>query len=326
MIDIGINYITEIEDPKNRYDDIYKFLIKNKYINTIKFPGKYCNYNSLNYILNIVKSEDVKIDIHGLPDMIPSIHSKNFIENVKWEELNKTKLRHKNITRISTHMGLENKERLIEHRKIEINFKKNINKLKAQMKRVLEYDVEVGAENIPGGFQFDLETLKPDFVSNTWNTSDFGVFDISHAKLASKDLKISYKDYINKIISKEKVKILHISGNIDLTKKYEQKPDKHVLIHETEIKDIIEALNIFKNVDLIISEYAYNTRYTYEKEIIIEAITLFTIVKTKDEKISKKVLKYLEENLKNDATNVEEVINSNKFKMLIGKTKGSDSI
>lgn len=297
MMDIGINYITELNEPYNKYDNIYKLLIENGYINTIKFPGKYCNYNTLECFLSLAKKTNAKIDIHGIPGMKPSAHCTEFIKNVDWEEWTKFLPKCK---RMSTHMGLENKDNISNYK--EGTFEKNIENLKHKM----NCD-SIGIENIPGGFEFDKETLSPEFISNSWKNVDFGVFDISHAKLAAKTLNMTYDEYLEKISNKEKVKILHISGNDDVTDKYINKPDKHVLINEIEIKDIIKTLSIFENLDLAVSEYAFNSKYTYEKELVIETITLFSIVKTRDVNISSNILKFLEENLQDDISNIQDI-------------------
>lgn len=296
-MNIGINYIREVDKD---YDNLYKILIEKGYINTLKFPGKYCNYEQLEKILELVKSEDCKIDIHGLPKMVAAIHSEKALQNVEFEKLNSIlfneNIKNK-ITRFSTHIGLENRDRLQNYSQnfIESTFKENIKKLKNNLN-----NIEVGIENVPGGFDFDIKTLTPEFISNTWQKVDFGVFDITHAKLSARVLDLSYEEYLKRIENKENVKILHISGNIDETEKYENKPDKHVLINKSEIKDIINTIKVFPNLDLIISEYAYNTKYTYEKEIVIEAITLHTIVTTMDEEKSINILENLSNNLKDD--------------------------
>lgn len=296
-MDLGINYITDKNIPENKYDEVYKILIQNNIINTLKFPGKYCDYRTLEYFMKIIKETGAKIDLHGLPGMIPAIHSNNFIKNVEWEKVKDNLI---NCERISSHIGEENNQTLRFNQK-EI-FEKNISELRNRLK------MEVGLENIPGGFNFDSYTLKPEFITNCWKEADFGVFDISHAKLAAKELNITYENYLTKIGNKDKVKILHISGNIDIKGKFHNKPDKHLLIKEQEIKDIINLLNEFKNVDLVISEYAYNSEYSYEKEIIIETIMLKTIIETKNEKESIKKLQFLQKNLKEDISNIEEIL------------------
>lgn len=115
-----------------------------------------------------------------------------------------------------------------------------------------------------------------------WKILDFGVFDISHAKLAANDLNISYNKYLDLLTNKDKVKILHISGNVDNTGKFKNKLDKHLMMDKTEIKDIIYTIKNFKNLDLIISEFAFNSRYSFEKELKIEMKTLKMIVETLD--------------------------------------------
>lgn len=311
MIDIGINYITELDSPRNRYDIIYEFLIKKGYINTIKFPGKYCNYESLENAIQLCKDTNVKIDIHGFPSMIPSINSRNFLKNIEWKKLNPILLRIPDFKRISTHMGLENGDRLDRYNleELEENWKDNIYNLNSKVQEVINDKLLIGVENLPGGFDFDIKTINTQYINDNWKMADFGVFDISHAKLSAAMLKIPYKEYLRNLGNKEKVKIIHISGNIDETNKYKNKPDKHVLINSKEIKDIIQVLNIFDNADLVVSEYGYNTKYSYFKELTIEAITISTIVRTMNFDISNNVLKYLEENLKDDTSNIVEVVN-----------------
>lgn len=290
-MDIGINYISDINN------DIYKYLLRKRYINTIKFPGKHCNYEELKKFLQFIDETGSKADIHGLPEMVPAINSKRFIENVKWNEILEILPK---ISRISTHMGLENKE-ILTNNKSDI-LENNIKKLKNQI------NCDIGLENIPGGFEFDKKTLTPQFISKSWEKADFGVFDISHAKVAAKDLEMTYQEYLEKIENKEKVQILHVSGNIIEIGERQNQPDKHVLINQQEIEDIIQLLNKFPNTDLIISEYAFNTKYTYEKEIMIEAILLSTIVKTRDLEKSKYILRILEQKLRNDISNIEEIM------------------
>lgn len=295
-MDIGINYITDLEEPKNRYDEIYKILIKNKYINTIKFPGKYCDFETMDNFIKLTNETNSKIDIHGLPGMVAAIHSKNFAKNVEWKKI---KERLKNCKRISTHIGLENKDKMENYE--EGVFENNIKIIKQNL------NCEVGIENIPGGFDFDQRTLMPEFVSDIWGKADFGVYDISHAKLAAKDLGISYEEYVERLGNKEKVKILHISGNIDDSGKYNNKPDKHVQINEKEISDILKLFEQFKNIDLVVSEYAYNTKFSYEKEIMIEVIVLNEIIKTKNEQEIREKIEFLKNNLKKDLSNLKEI-------------------
>lgn len=296
-MDIGINYITELDFPQNKYDKIYEFLIQKGIINTLKFPGKYCNYDTLESFMKLAIKTEAKIDIHGIPGMVPAIHSQKCIENIEWEKV-QDKLQVPQ--RISTHMGLDNKEKILNYQ--QGTFENNISKIKEELHCL------VGLENIPGGFEFDAQTITPEFITENWENADFGVFDISHAKLAAKDLGITYEEYLERLDNKDKVEILHISGNIDETRKYLHKPDKHIIINESEIKDIIDLFNEFENVNLVISEYAYNSKYSYEKELIIEAEVLRTIVETRDEEMVRRRLNFLQENLKDDISNLEKII------------------
>ena len=58
----------------------------------------------------------------------------------------------------------------------------------------------------------------------------------------------------------------------------------------------------------MVSEYAYNTKYSYEKEIVIEVMILNEIIKTKNEQEVRNKLKFLQENLENNLSNLEEII------------------
>lgn len=314
MIDIGINYITGLEG-KNNYDDIYKLLIKRRYITTLKFPGKSCDYNTLENLLKLTQITNSKIDIHGIPKMLPSICSKQCVQKINWEELREKLSINNQISRISTHIGLDRNDKLNNYKKekLERNLETNKKVLKNQLKEIVGNEIELGLENIPGGFHLDIETIKPQYISENWEKADFGVFDISHAKLAAKSLNMTYEDYTKEIENKEKVKILHISGDIDELNKYPNSPDKHILIHQSEIKDIIQTLELFENIDLVVSEYAYNTKYSYEKEIIIESIIISIITQKRNEKIAKNALNYLEQNLKEDICNIEEILDSKEW-------------
>lgn len=300
MIDIGINYLCG-------YDDIYEYLIKKGFINTIKFPGKACNIEIMNKAFELVKRTRVKIDLHGLPKMITAFNSKDALKNVNWDDIILPK---EGINRFSTHMGLNNNDKLSNYTEKELNknLKDNINMIKLKFSEKLAYPIELGLENIPGGFGFDKETLLPEYIGNAWKSVDFGVFDIAHAKLAAKDLNLLYETYLDKITNKECAKILHISGDTNYIDEYKDKIDKHVMINKYEIKTIINTLKVLKNIDLLVSEYAFNTKYSYQKELLIECITLHTIIKHMDEQKAKQVLILLENELSNTGENIEEVL------------------
>ena len=110
MINIGINYITERDKETNKYDDIYKFLQNKGYIDTVKYPGKYCDYITLQNIKKFANDNNINVDIHGFPGMIPAINSRNCIKNIDWEKIKKYICDFKKITRISTHVGIENED------------------------------------------------------------------------------------------------------------------------------------------------------------------------------------------------------------------------
>ena len=279
MIEIGCNYIVN-KDGKNIYDDLYKDLIKNNYINVLKFPGKFCNKEELENCLKLAKENNIKVDFHGLPHMEPRTHSKRMIKNIDWHNLPANLMDLNNKKRISTHIAAEINENINETK--EILFE-NINSLKSNFLKLYKEEIKFGGENQPGGYGIPLEEISPETISYMWKILDFGVFDISHAKLASKDLNISYNEYLDLLTSKEKVKILHISGNVDSTGKFENKLDKHLMMDKTEISDIIYTIKKFKNLDLIISEFAFNSKYSFERELNIEMKTLKRIVETLNE-------------------------------------------
>lgn len=278
MIQIGCNYIVN-EDGKNIYDDSYKNLIKNNYIDILKFPGRFCNTEELNNCLKLAKENNIKVDFHGLPHMEPRTHSKRMIKNIDWHSLPANLMQLNNKKRISTHIAAEINENIDEDKDILFE---NIKSLKTQFLKLYNEEIKFGGENQPGGYGIPLAEISPETVSYMWKILDFGVFDISHAKLAANDLNISYNKYLDLLTNKDKVKILHISGNVDNTGKFKNKLDKHLMMDKTEIKDIIYTIKNFKNLDLIISEFAFNSRYSFEKELKIEMKTLKMIVETLD--------------------------------------------
>jgi hypothetical protein len=305
MVDIGINFIDGNEK-------CYEILKKYKFINTIKFPGRICDYENLTNFLKLAKRLELKVDLHGLPGMLPAFNCMNdeFLSNVDVNKLIEIFEEYQDISRFSTHIGIKHKDSLDNYTssEVDIKWKENYDSLKNILKNIFNKDVEIGLENIPGGFMYDERTLTPEYVSQNWEKADFGVFDVCHAKLASKDLKTDYSQYIESLEFKDKVKIIHVSGNTDYNDRYTNKPDKHVLINDNEIEDIICAIDLFKNVDLIVSEYSFDSIYSEAKEIIIEAIVLNKIITTKDVRAVKQTMKYLRENLKDDITNIEEII------------------
>ncbi len=278
MIQIGCNYIVN-ENGKNIYDNLYNHLIKNNYIDVLKFPGKFCNNEELNNCLKLAKVNNIKVDLHGLPNMESRTHSKRMIKKIDWHNLPANLMELNNKKRISTHLAAEINENIYESKEIMLE---NINNLKTNFLKLYNEKIEFGGENQSGGYGIPLVEILPKTISEMWGMLDFGVFDISHAKLSSKDLNISYSKYLDLLTNKEKVKILHISGNVDNTGKFKNKIDKHLMMDKTDIKDIIYTIKQFKNLDLIISEFAFNSKYSFEKELIIEMQTLKRIVQTLD--------------------------------------------
>ena len=305
MIKIGCNYIV---DPrgKNIYDDLYEYLIKNNYIEILKFPGKLCNYPEFEHCLNLARKTNIQIDLHGLPNMEPQTHSKNMLKNIEWNKLPKDLFDLIYKKRISTHIGVEKGDDIDFSKAILIN---NIKQIKEIFKKIYDKTIEFGGENQSGGYNIPLNEISPETISNTWSILDFGVFDISHAKLDAIDLNITYKNYLNNLFNKNKVKILHISGNVDVTGKYKDRIDKHLLIDKSEIKDIINTIEQFPNLDLVITEFAFNSKYTFRKELIIEICTLNKIVRTLNEDESIITYDFLSNNLKEDLSNFRDIIN-----------------
>lgn len=303
MINIGCNYI--LEGNNNKYDELYSYLIKKELINVLKFPGKLCSYEELNYCINLAKETKVKIDLHGLPNMEPKTNSEHMLEKVKWSNLTNDLIKNMYKNRISTHIGSEKDVTMEEANDILLN---NIRLIKEKFWEKYSTKIEFGGENQCGGYGLARDIISPETISNIWGILDFGVFDISHAKLASKDLGITYEDYINKLANKKKVKILHISGNIDKENRYKDRLDKHFIMDESEIPDIIKTIKEFPNLDLIDTEYAFNSRYSFEKELVIEIITLNKIISTLDAKESTRIYRHISKNLQNDISNINKII------------------
>ena len=305
MIDIGINYLAGI-------DECYKILKKHNIINTIKFPGRVCDYEHMEACLRLAKELNLKVDLHGLPGMTPafSCMSDNFVSKVDWEKLKEVFKINNDISRISTHIGLEHADSFSNYSNedVEKKWRKNYNDLQKGLEYALGKKVEIGLENIPGGFKFDTKSLTPEYISENWKLADFGVYDVSHAKLAAKTLKIDFNEYMTKLTNLDKVKIYHVSGNNDKVGLYDNKPDKHVLLSEEEIEDVIKCKNMIPNLDLIVSEYAFESRYSVAKEVAIESIILYLIARDEELGKIKQKLRFIEENLLDDISNLEKII------------------
>ena len=305
MIDIGINYLAGI-------DECYKILKKHNIINTIKFPGRVCDYEHMEACLRLAKELNLKVDLHGLPGMTPafSCMSDNFVSKVDWEKLKEVFKINNDISRISTHIGLEHADSFSNYSNedVEKKWRKNYNDLQKGLEYALGKKVEIGLENIPGGFKFDTKSLTSEYISENWKLADFGVYDVSHAKLAAKTLKIDFNEYMTKLTNLDKVKIYHVSGNNDKVGLYDNKPDKHVLLSEEEIEDVIKCKNMIPNLDLIVSEYAFESRYSVAKEVAIESIILYLIARDEELGKIKQKLRFIEENLLDDISNLEKII------------------
>lgn len=304
MLNIGCNYIIS-DNCKNVYDDLYTFLVKNKLIDILKFPGKFCNDYEFESCLNLVRKLNIKIDLHGLPKMEPKTHSENMLKNIEWNKLPNDLFNFINKNRISTHIGAEKGQNIDDLNNI---FFKNIKLLKEKFYSKYNKEIEFGGENQSGGYNLPLNVISPKTISNIWGMLDFGVFDISHARLDAIDLGITYKEYINELRNKDKVKILHVSGNVDRTGRFKNRIDKHLMMDKSDIKDIINTIKEFPNLDLAITEFSFNSKYSFEKELVIEICTLNKIVKTLDEDESIRIYDFLSDNLEEDISNVNELI------------------
>lgn len=308
MIDIGINYLAG-------NDECYRVLKEHNIINTLKFPGRVCDYSHMEACFKLAKELNLKIDLHGLPGMTPafSCMSDNFVKNVDWEKLKEVFKINDDINRISTHIGLEHADSFDKYLEKDVNekWKKNYCDLQKGLEYALGKKVEVGLENIPGGFKYDIKSLTPEYISENWKLADFGVYDISHAKLASNALKIDFEEYINKLTYLDKVKIYHVSGNNDKVGVYVSKPDKHVLISEEEIDDVVTCKKMFPNLDLIVSEYSFESKYSIGKELAIEATILNAIAKNEETKKIIEKLRFMEENLLDDISNLNQILSNN---------------
>ena len=312
MIKIGCKYLLD-DNGTNKYDNVYKYLIKNNFLQVLKYPGKVCNVQTLNYCINLAKERNIKIDLHGLPLMQPRTHGYNITKNIKWYELPDDLKSYIYKNRISTHIAADNGKDIFS-KECHDNYIENIKSLKQKFKEKYKIDLKVGGENQSGGYKLPLREISPDTISKMWCEMDFGVFDISHAKLDSIDLNMSYNEYLDKLQYINKVKILHISGENDLTGKFINNPDKHVLIHESEIEDIQKTINIFNNIDLIDTEIAYNTVYSLEKELVIEVLTLNLLINKLDKNEIIENMKYLKNNLNEDLSNIDEALINIKLK------------
>ena len=305
MIDIGINYLCENEES-------YKILKKYNVINTLKYPGKRCTFEELEKFLVFTKNNGFKIDFHGIPCMKPAFccDNKIVVESIDFDKLKSLFAINNEIYRISTHMGVDNKEKLTDYTEdeLETNWNKNYKTLKSKMEYALGRAVEIGLENIPGEFFFDPETVTPEYINENWDKADFGVFDTAHALLSCKTLNMSYDEYLAKLQNTNKVKILHIAGDTNSTEQTRDKIDKHVMICQEEIDDLIKTINLFENLDLVDSEYVYNTKYSGMKETIIEAVVTKKMVETRDVEECKKIMTYLETNLEDDISNAEALL------------------
>ncbi len=304
MINIGCNYILS-NNCQKIYDNLYAFLIENKFIDVLKFPGKLCNYSELESCLDLARRLKIKIDLHGLPKMEPKTHSESMLKNIEWDKLPNDLFTLINKDRISTHIGADKGQDI---KNINNILKDNINLLKDNFYKKYNREIKFGGENQSGGYNLPLDEISPATISNIWDILDFGVFDISHAKLDAIDLHISYDDYLKELYNKYKVKILHISGNVDRTGKYKDRIDKHLMMDKSEIRDIINTIKQFPNLDLIITEFAFNSKYSFKKELVIEICTLKKIITTLDENESIHTYDFLSNHLKDDISNIREVL------------------
>ena len=86
---VGANFLTEKVEGKiqAKYNTIYQTLIQYGYLDTLKYPGKFCDTASLLLFLDFASQTHCGVDIHGLPGMLPATHDRRLIRNVGWDDL-----------------------------------------------------------------------------------------------------------------------------------------------------------------------------------------------------------------------------------------------
>lgn len=314
---LGTNYISGINE------EVYKVLLKSNYIEILKYPGISGAFEELEKFVNCVLRLDAQIDIHGIPGCRPATHDKDFINNVEWTKL-KEYLRpiKDKINVYSTHIGTfnsateKNLYTIHEKEKSDEIYNNNIKELRKRLNNIAGHDVYIGGEMQSGGFGIDLEVLKPEFISASWESLDFGVIDYAHMSTGAKDLNITLEEYISRLTDKDKVKIMHVSGN-ELNK---TNPDAHTCISKNEMYKILEVIKNFKNIEKILLEFCFEYKYSKEKEMVISIVTLKHMIENQNIH----VYDYIEQNLQNDCSNLQEILDNISNINFMGRKKGRE--
>lgn len=244
MIQTGINYISSMS--------IYEV---SSCIDILKFPGIRCNPEELEQFL-IELPQTVQADLHGLIDFKPAWNSPNIAQNAN-NRLNQKLIRQTYAKHFSTHIGqFEGDGDGVT------NFLKNLEDMKT-----LFPGIRLGGENVfslvsPNGKAnyMTLQSTTPEFINFIWEHLDFGVFDIAHAKIASRDHNMQLDEYIRSL-NRQKVEIIHISGGMRFAN-FNSSNSNDVDLHlPCELQDFIELqqlLPLFPNTKAVISELAYS--------------------------------------------------------------------
>lgn len=300
----GVNFLGVLNP------NVYRLLNYYGYLSFLKYPGISCNFEELNKFIGIAKELNVVVDIHGLPGLIPRLHAKHICDNIDWERVSKDlfSLRGSNV--FSTHIGAD-KLFMAKQKDFDAVLRKNMYAMKNTI--LVKYNrsiINVGGENQPGGRIYPQIFITPEFVGHAWEILDFGVFDVSHARLAAEELGITFEEYVERLKNRDKVKIIHISG-CDLSVKNPIKRDSHIVTTIREYQILLSILPKFKHVKRIASEYAYHKRHSNlptVKDLVTETITLHTALETRDISKTEEMLTYLKKQKMHTAQEVEKVL------------------
>lgn len=309
---VGINYLSNVKE------EIYGILKKEGFLDILKFPGEKCTLEELNLFLACAQKYAFEIDIHGLPGMVAAIHGKSFSTHLNWDTICKDLFKQKGAEHFSTHIGLPNGDKVANYslEELQNTLQNNMKVFKNEVKSRFHKDITIGGEMKPGGFNYDPVTLTPEFISETWDNMDFGVFDIAHVELIAKDMGISYEEYKKRLTHTNKITIIHVSENTSPL--YPENPDTHVMISEGKLRKLFVLLQEYNNIQSVLSEYTFPGYYTREKEIAVDSITLKTMLQTRNLEKTLEVYQYLKQQLQEDCSNLQEIMTNVKGGWKIG--------
>ncbi|MBR1802972.1 MAG: hypothetical protein IJ777_03285 [Clostridia bacterium] len=247
---VGINYVSSISKG------LTQKLVNTGVIDVLKFPGVRCNEEEKFLFLRDFPSK-AQADIHGLLHFNPAWNMPNIAQSTSQVE-NLPLFTQTGAKEFSTHIAQFPGEAGDPFKNFEENLK--------TMRKLLP-GIRLGGENVfsmvgaSGEAQYTtLQTSKPAFINEMWRRLDFAVFDIAHAKIAAKDQKMTFWEYLQ-ALEKEKVEIIHITGsgmecNYDICTSHDADP--HTPCQLKEFEELIAVLPYFPNVRLVISELAYS--------------------------------------------------------------------